>query len=112
MRGEDNEHSSHAFYNFTFSVFLYDTNYDLNLKATREAEGQAALKASGDLEVTDEDKLTVIQKKIKNQKRITVNIDGRTSKILQEIKQMKRDIKNLYKAVSPDTVPEDNIDTD
>ncbi|XP_056004040.1 uncharacterized protein LOC125661033 isoform X1 [Ostrea edulis] len=93
-------------------VFLYDTNYDLNLKATREAEGQAALKASGDLEVTDEDKLTVIQKKIKNQKRITVNIDGRTSKILQEIKQMKRDIKNLYKAVSPDTVPEDNIDTD
>jgi hypothetical protein len=33
-------------FNFTISVFLYDSNFDLKLKSTREAEEEAARKAS------------------------------------------------------------------
>ncbi|XP_061170919.1 uncharacterized protein LOC133180400 [Saccostrea echinata] len=88
-------------------VFLYDKNFDLNLKETHDAEGQAALKASGDLDTKDEDKITVLQRKMKRHKKITRSIDGRTSKIMSEIMQIKKNIRDLHHAISPNTMPEE-----
>ncbi|XP_056004039.1 transient receptor potential cation channel subfamily M member-like 2 isoform X2 [Ostrea edulis] len=113
-----------------FRVFIYDANFDLKLDETLDAEGKAALEASGDLEGTDEDKLTVLQTEVENHKRVTNKIEERTNKIdertnkmdertnkidersseiLNEIEQMKRDIRLLCKAVSPDTMIEEEV---
>ncbi|XP_062602906.1 transient receptor potential cation channel subfamily M member 2-like [Saccostrea cucullata] len=89
-------------------VFLYDKNFDLNLKDTNEAEGQAALKASGDLDTNDEDKITVLQRKMKRHKKLTRSIDGRTSKIMSEVMQIKKNIRDLHQAISPKTMPQEN----
>ncbi|XP_062570595.1 uncharacterized protein LOC134232613 [Saccostrea cucullata] len=83
-------------------VFLYDTNFDLQLKKTRDAEGQAAIRASGKLEVTDEDKFTLLQRKIKRQKQTIKEIHDHTSKILSEIREMKRDKKPSTDSTSSD----------
>ncbi|XP_056003358.1 uncharacterized protein LOC130049562 [Ostrea edulis] len=72
-------------------VFLYDTNFDVKLKASLEEEEQAALKASGVVEMASEDKLTVLQRKMK------MNINERTSKILTAITTMKRGLKSSNK---------------
>ncbi|XP_061170920.1 uncharacterized protein LOC133180401 [Saccostrea echinata] len=94
-------------------VFLYDTNFDLQLKRTRDAEGQAALKASGNLEVTDEDKFTLLQSKIKRQKQTIKEIHDMTSKILSEIREIKRDKKPLSVSDSTSSDESDeNYDSD
>ncbi|CAC5421434.1 unnamed protein product [Mytilus coruscus] len=50
-------------------VFLYNANFDLRLQSTKEAEGIAALKSKGTMEVMEEDKISILQKQMAVQNR-------------------------------------------
>ncbi|VDI23985.1 Hypothetical predicted protein, partial [Mytilus galloprovincialis] len=44
--------------------FLYNTDYDLKLKSTEEAERIAAARTKGKIEIAEEDKITKLQNQI------------------------------------------------
>ncbi|VDI37294.1 Hypothetical predicted protein [Mytilus galloprovincialis] len=47
-------------------VFLYNTNFDLKLKTTKEAEGSGALHAKGEIDLTEVDRITMLQQQMDN----------------------------------------------
>ncbi|XP_055999756.1 transient receptor potential cation channel subfamily M member 2-like [Ostrea edulis] len=84
-------------------VFLYDTNFDVKLKKTREAEGHAALKAKREMDIAEKDKIMVLKEKIQKMK-----TDFKTSneKMMEELKkiskkmdQQGKDIKRIQSKV-------------
>ncbi|XP_071147009.1 transient receptor potential cation channel subfamily M member 1-like [Mytilus edulis] len=45
-------------------VFWYNTNFDLKLKTTKEAEGNGALKAKGEIDLSEVDRITMLERKM------------------------------------------------
>ncbi|XP_061186810.1 transient receptor potential cation channel subfamily M member 2-like [Saccostrea echinata] len=50
-------------------VFLFDTNFDIKLRKTRKVEGYAALQARREMDIAEEDKISVLKKEMKTMKR-------------------------------------------
>ncbi|XP_062578087.1 transient receptor potential cation channel subfamily M member 2-like [Saccostrea cucullata] len=49
--------------------FIYDSNYDLKLKETREAEGQAALITKGEMDINEENKFKEMNRNLMRHRR-------------------------------------------
>ncbi|XP_061190350.1 protein IWS1 homolog A-like [Saccostrea echinata] len=63
-------------------VFIYDSNYDLKLRKTREIEGQAALITKGEMDISEEDKIVELKRKlIKHQKKLQKSINENIKKM-------------------------------
>ncbi|XP_061190728.1 transient receptor potential cation channel subfamily M member 2-like [Saccostrea echinata] len=65
-------------------VFIYDSNYDLKLRKTRKTEGQAALSTKGEMDISEENKITEMSRKlIRHQKKIQKRINENIQKQIQ-----------------------------
>ncbi|XP_062575810.1 transient-receptor-potential-like protein [Saccostrea cucullata] len=68
-------------------VFLFNTNFDIRLRKTRKVEGYAALQARREMDIAEEDKITVLRKEIKTMKR---NIMENNQKLMDELKKISQ----------------------
>ncbi|XP_052082915.1 uncharacterized protein LOC127720376 isoform X2 [Mytilus californianus] len=80
-------------------VFLYNSNFDLKLKTTKEAEGNGALRAKGEIDISENDRITMLQRQMdtnstKQDKQNEKN-DKRNDKIMGNQHHMDKMLKEI-----------------
>ncbi|CAC5386136.1 unnamed protein product [Mytilus coruscus] len=78
-------------------VFIYNTNFDLLLAATKEVEQRCVMKSRGKINVMEEDKMEDLQRQIANMNRKLEKINEKTNRKneKEEQKQVEIEDKNL-----------------
>ncbi|XP_071147662.1 uncharacterized protein [Mytilus edulis] len=97
-------------------VFLYNTNFDLKLKTTKEAEGNGALKAKGEIDLMEVDRFTMLQRQMENnsmkQDKQNDTNDKRIQKIIGGLQNMDKKMnvmKKLLTKIAKSTTNYDDI---
>ncbi|XP_052074324.1 uncharacterized protein LOC127712112 isoform X19 [Mytilus californianus] len=75
-------------------VFLYNANFDLKLTSTEEAERIGAIKSKWKIEITEEDKITKLQKQIDDTNRTLDEHLNRNDEMLKIILDNVKEIKS------------------
>ncbi|CAC5385234.1 unnamed protein product [Mytilus coruscus] len=73
-------------------VFLYNTNFDLKLKTTSEAEGNGALNAKGEIDFIEVDRMTIPQQNDRNEKR--------NEKIMRRLQTIDNSLNDIHEVLS------------
>ncbi|XP_052082938.1 transcription initiation factor TFIID subunit 1-like [Mytilus californianus] len=82
-------------------VFLYNTNFDLKLKSTNEAEGNGAMKAKGEIDIMETDRITKLQVQLDSNssklEQLNERNDKRNQKLLNKQKEMDKYLRDMKK---------------
>ncbi|XP_052082909.1 uncharacterized protein LOC127720374 [Mytilus californianus] len=85
-------------------VFFYNTNFDLKLKTTKEAEGNGALKAKGEMDLMEVDRITMLQRQLdansKNQDKQNEKNDRRYQKIMNRLQNVDNSLIGIQQLLS------------
>ncbi|XP_071145517.1 uncharacterized protein [Mytilus edulis] len=84
-------------------VFLYNTNFDLKLKSTNEAEGNGAMKAKGEIDIMETDRITKLQTQLDSNssklEQLNERNDKRNQKLLSKQKDMDKYLREMKKVI-------------
>ncbi|VDI08563.1 Hypothetical predicted protein [Mytilus galloprovincialis] len=105
---KNDKNTSLNYYPMFVRVFLYNTNFDLKLKTTKEAEGNGALKAKGEIDLMEVDRITMLQRQMdtnnKKQEKHNDKIDRRTQKMTTRLRNMDTTLKGIKKLLLLSTI--------
>ncbi|XP_052083008.1 uncharacterized protein LOC127720463 isoform X2 [Mytilus californianus] len=80
-------------------VFLYNTNFDLKLKSTNEAEGNGAMKAKGEIDIMETDRITKLQAQLDSNsfklEQLNERNDKRNQKLWNKQKDMDKYLRDM-----------------
>lgn len=80
-------------------VFLYNTNFDLKLKSTSEAEGSGAMKSKGEIDIMETDRITKLQAQLDsnsfNIDQLNEKSDKRNLKLLNKHKETDKYLREM-----------------
>ncbi|XP_063397476.1 transient receptor potential cation channel subfamily M member 3-like [Mytilus trossulus] len=80
-------------------VFLYNTNFDLKLKSTSEAEGSGAMKSKGEIDIMETDRITKLQTQLDsnsfNIDQLNEKSDKRNLKLLNKHKETDKYLREI-----------------